>query len=292
MSNKLSEFGDVIQGITPYDKYRGQDPEIIKNRSYHFSYKKDNTCGPWLDGVNVTRYLITESNEWLSYGMWLAAPREKKYFVGLRLLFREVPGQDKRIQACLTKEESYYGHSITPFKPFEIINEKQIGFILSIVNSKLISWYGRKTLPNFSKQTFPKVNPKDVKELPIHKSINNLDAYFTNNVDTMLLQNKELQTVKSKFIKLLLSKFSDIKINNKLEDWTNIDFKTFTKELEKQKIKLSLSEQSDWIDFFEKEKAKANAIQQIIATTDKEIDAMVYKLYELTEEEIRIVEGE
>ncbi len=107
----------------------------------------------------------------------------------------------------------------------------------------------------------------------------------------MLLQNKELQTVKTKFIKLLLSKFSDIKINNKLEDWTNIDFKTFTKELEKQKIKLSLSEQSDWIDYFEKEKAKANAIQQIIATTDKEIDAMVYKLYELTEEEIKIVEG-
>ena len=32
-------------------------------------------------------------------------------------------------------------------------------------------------------------------------------------------------------------------------------------------------------------------IDQFIANTDKEIDILVYKLYELTEEEIKIVEG-
>ncbi len=32
-------------------------------------------------------------------------------------------------------------------------------------------------------------------------------------------------------------------------------------------------------------------IDQYIARTDKEIDELVYKLYDLTEEEIRIVEG-
>ncbi|MEA1999971.1 MAG: N-6 DNA methylase, partial [Euryarchaeota archaeon] len=34
-SASLSEFGDIIQGITPYDRYRGQDPKIIKSRAYH-----------------------------------------------------------------------------------------------------------------------------------------------------------------------------------------------------------------------------------------------------------------
>lgn len=42
---------------------------------------------------------------------------------------------------------------------------------------------------------------------------------------------------------------------------------------------------------FGQEKAKANTIQQTIDETDKEIDRMVYELYELTEEEIKIVEG-
>jgi hypothetical protein len=38
------------------------------------------------------------------------------------------------------------------------------------------------------------------------------------------------------------------------------------------------------------EKAKANTIQQLIDTTDKEIHEMVYQLYGLTEEERRVVE--
>ena len=41
----------------------------------------------------------------------------------------------------------------------------------------------------------------------------------------------------------------------------------------------------------EAEKAKANAIQQLISATDKEIDDLVYALYGLTEQEIKIVEG-
>ena len=43
--------------------------------------------------------------------------------------------------------------------------------------------------------------------------------------------------------------------------------------------------------YFEEQKTKALALQTIIDTTDKEIDAMVYALYGLTEEEIKIVEG-
>ena len=38
-------------------------------------------------------------------------------------------------------------------------------------------------------------------------------------------------------------------------------------------------------------RAKALALQTIIDTTDIEIDAMVYALYGLTDEEIKIVEG-
>ncbi|MEJ7626066.1 MAG: hypothetical protein WKF35_04315 [Ferruginibacter sp.] len=44
------------------------------------------------------------------------------------------------------------------------------------------------------------------------------------------------------------------------------------------------------MQYFETEKAKANEIQSLINKTDKEIDEMVYDLYELTEEEKKIVE--
>jgi hypothetical protein len=50
----------------------------------------------------------------------------------------------------------------------------------------------------------------------------------------------------------------------------------FLKELEKQKLKWSLPEQSEWMLYFESEQQKAVALQQVIAQTDSDIDALVY----------------
>ena len=62
-SFRLKEIGDSIQGITPYDKYRGHDSELIKRRGYHFSFKKDDTCGKWLNGQDINRYSSKWSGE-------------------------------------------------------------------------------------------------------------------------------------------------------------------------------------------------------------------------------------
>jgi len=70
-----------------------------------------------------------------------------------------------------------------------------------------------------------------------------------------------------------------------------LSYGEFIKELGKKKIKLSLSQEAEWEDYFSQEQQKAVAIKQQIDTTDKEIDQMVYELYGLTEEEIAIVEN-
>ncbi len=64
----------------------------------------------------------------------------------------------------------------------------------------------------------------------------------------------------------------------------------FIKELAKNKIKLSLSDEAEWEEYFNTESKKALELKNKIDATDKEIDQMVYKLYDLTEEEIAIVE--
>jgi len=45
------------------------------------------------------------------------------------------------------------------------------------------------------------------------------------------------------------------------------------------------------MQYVEAEKIKCDAIQQLIDTTDKEIDDMVYELYGLSMEERKVVEG-
>lgn len=290
-SVNLETLVDFSLGITPYDKYKGHTEEIISNRSFHSEQKIDDLYKPLIKGENITRYYtLSKVEEYIKYGDWLGAKREERFFIQPRILIRQiVSGKPPRIYASYTDENYYFtqiGFGIIS-KDNEHISPK---YLLSLLNSTLINFYHGYKYLDLEKNLFQKILIANCKRFPIKILSKELQLPFIQKADTMLLQNKELQMVKSKFIKLLVSKFPDIKINNKLEDWNNIDFKTFTKELEKQKIKLSLSEQSDWIDFFENEKAKANAIQQIIATTDKEIDAMVYKLYELTEEEIKIVE--
>ena len=76
----------------------------------------------------------------------------------------------------------------------------------------------------------------------------------------------------------------------RLNAFYDYDFKIFVSELKKQKIKLSLTDQDEWEDYFTPYKIEINQLQNQINATDKKIDQMVYQLYELTDDEIKIVE--
>ncbi|MDQ3100615.1 MAG: hypothetical protein M3R08_04455, partial [Bacteroidota bacterium] len=76
-----------------------------------------------------------------------------------------------------------------------------------------------------------------------------------------------------------------------LENWPSLDFKAFLQELKKLKISLSLSEEAEWMGYFNEQKAKAQALQAQIDRTESEIDRMVYAMYGLREEEVGVVVG-
>jgi len=211
-SQRLSEFGEAIQGITPYDRYRGQSPDLIKQRGYHYKYKHDKHCGKWLAGEDIARYKLHWSGEWLRYGPWLGAHREPRFFEGLRLLFREIPGEGKRIQATLVPKETFYhGHSITPFKLGQS-SSLDLKFLLGVSNSRLVSWLGGLILSNFGKEIFPKLNPKDVKDLPIPRiDISNPTDKSRHDkmlelVDQMLNLHKQLAATKTDHERTILER--------------------------------------------------------------------------------------
>lgn len=286
---KLSDLGSVVQGITPYDKARGQSEDIIKTRAYHHTEKVDDTCGFWLDGQDISRYSVSWSGTWLSYGVWLAAPREKRYFEGSRLLFREIPGQGKRLQVAYYEGIAYYGHSISPFKLNED-NDCLLKAILVCVNSKLLSWYGALVLPNLAKDIFPKVNPKDISQLPMPTGLINNSEEISKYADKMLSLNSDLQQKRSRFLRRLQDNFEGVKITSALESFDTMEFAEFLKELKKQKITLTLSQQDEWEDYFNQYKTDCNNLSAEIAATDNAIDFKVYKLYGLTYDEVLVVD--
>jgi recombinational DNA repair ATPase RecF len=114
---------------------------------------------------------------------------------------------------------------------------------------------------------------------------------FIALADQMLSLNAQLQQKRQRFIHRLQESLGVQKITSALERFDEVDFKTIQTELKKQKISLSFSQQDDLEDYFNKYKTECNAISAQIAATDKEIDQMVYQLYGLTEDEIKVVEG-
>ncbi|OFX27274.1 MAG: hypothetical protein A2033_13335 [Bacteroidetes bacterium GWA2_31_9] len=170
------------------------------------------------------------------------------------------------------------------------INDKiNIKYVLALLNSKLYTYVVKQNMVT-NQQAFPQILMTDLETLKIPIIENDKQLKFAELEDLILKLTKDYYSQKSKIIKLITQKFTNIKITNKLENWSELDFATFLKELEKQKIKLPLSEQYEWLDYFEKEKSKANELQEQIKKTDDEIDRMVYELYDLTYDEIKIIE--
>ena len=140
-----------------------------------------------------------------------------------------------------------------------------------------------------SKFLFPKIKGYQIKGLPIHECAN--QQPFIELADTMLALNKDLQAKRARFLRRLQENMPGIKINGALETFDNLDFAGFVAELKKQKIKLTLAQQDEWEEYFNQYKTVCQSLKTQIATTDNEIDKMVYELYGLTEEEVKVVEG-
>ncbi len=126
--------------------------------------------------------------------------------------------------------------------------------------------------------------------IPIPESISN-NSDLAQKADNMISLNKELQDCSQKFQRTILRKFNLTELPKKLQDWYLLSYKDFIAELAKKKVKLSLSEEAEWENYFTSEAKKALALKHDIDATDKAIDKMVYELYGLNEEEIAIVEG-
>ena len=82
----------------------------------------------------------------------------------------------------------------------------------------------------------------------------------------------------------------------KLQNWHELDFADFIKELNKAIKKaggapLTKKDEFEWLELFEDNKKKAQELQTQITQTEKTIDTMVYDLYGLTQEERDIIEN-
>ena len=187
-SIKLQDIAEITRGVNPYDKYRGQSEETIKNKVYHSDHKKDNTFLPEIRGKHVNSYSYNwDGKHFISYGDWLAAPREMKYFEGLRLIMRQVLGE--KLNSTLISEKFIIDQSVFIAKPLKEY-EEYFYAVQGLLASKLISTYFKYSSNEFD-ALFPKIKIGEFRELPVYKDLKKVNSGLKDLVKKILSLKKE-----------------------------------------------------------------------------------------------------
>lgn len=270
-------------------KVRG---ESVGSRILYSGEKLNEKDIPYIKGSNFNKYSEISCSNYLKYN-YTEFLNENDIFryspeileIKPKIVYRQTSSE---LVGTLDEKGLYSDKTVHC-----IVNKENINFnlkyVLVIFNSKLLNYlYKQDTLE--SGRAFAQVKTVNVKKLPIKNISLEEQKPFIEKADTMLELNKELQNKIKKFKNRLSSNLDLKEFSKKMESFYELNFKEFLKELGKQKIKLSLSQQDEWEEYFEDYKNSILEIKQKISQTDKEIDLMIYKLYELTEEEIKIIE--
>lgn len=272
----LKEIAKTYFGIQAFDKKSS------------ISQKKENEKYlPMIDGANVFRYQFSKYNQYFNFiDDNIKSGGDYKVYEKERIVIRQI-GKTPIIGYC----EANILTSNTIYNIFSITDKFNLKYIFTLLNSKLLKKYWEYKY-NDNKNLFPKIKGYQLDDLPLVNIPLEKQQPFIEKADKMLSLNRELQDLSQKFQRMVLRKFDLEKLSTKLQEWHLLDFSDFIKELKRLKVKLSLSQESEWEEYFLEEKSKAIAVDSEIKNTDKEIDSMVYKLYDLTDEEIKIIEEE
>jgi hypothetical protein len=176
-------------------------------------------------------------DHWVEFGPRMKErPREFFWFEGSRILLRRLVNRRRRLMATLTTDTFITNKNLYTLLPGDETLDVRV--LLSVINSKLISYLYLKQVSQATKDDFPQVTIRDIKALPFPppERIAHTSDTVVALVDRMLELHKKLAAASIPPDKTLY--------------------------------------------------------QRQIEATDAQIDALVYELYGLSEDEIRIVEEE
>ena len=274
---KLGAISKINRGSLPPKE---NEKSNIKTKYYNLE---------WFDN-QVFRYVIRGKNKlkYISYEN-LRENKPLHLFKTKKILARQLMSRQFRMNLTLVNNEFAFKKNL--YAIYDISDQFFPEYILSVLNSKLFSYVQVNFNTSLQRDDFPSFSLNDFKNFSIPSVSKKNQQPFIEKADILLSLNKELQTVKSNFFSSLKEDKGFEKITRKLENFNELEYDSFKKELAKQNVKISLgNENNEWREYFNSTKQKADELQRKIDQTDKEIDQMVYELYGLSEEEIKVVE--
>lgn len=172
--------------------------------------------------------------------------------------------------------------------------ERVLKYLLGLLNSRLFKYLYSWKLDEAG-TVYPQIKKINIEWLPIAEFDNSEN--LSGIVEKLMTVIEEESKIRLKFLKYLDSQIQGVFQYAGIQNWYELEFGEYINELNKAikkagGIPLTKLQEMEWMEVFETKKSEAQTLKAEIDKTDKEIDQMVYELYGLTDEEIKIVEGE
>ncbi len=162
-------------------------------------------------------------------------------------------------------------------------------WLLAILNSSVTTFFLKhKAIER--QGGFIEQKPIYVKQIPIPKVNDDLQYVLTEKVEMLLKLNLERQELNKQALEVLGTEYKLTKVTHKLENFLRLGWNEFVEELEKQKIKLDLTKKDDLNTWFRSKQKVATNLSEAMKNLNEEMNAYVYKLYNLNDSEIKLIE--
>ena len=185
-------------------------------------------------------------------------------------------------------EEPYWINDAPYFLPYGDY------FLVAYLNSNVAWWFLKSATA--LRGGFVQLLGRYVEPVPIpkvKKSDRKTLEYLGKSCQSAAIERYKLQQALTRRIPDLASADIQPKLTNKLKAWWEFpDFTAFRKEVKKcLKADIPLSERSEWEDWIARDKAEIARLTAEIKANEHQINTLVYELFDLTEDEISLLEA-
>ncbi|MGO9475277.1 MAG: Eco57I restriction-modification methylase domain-containing protein, partial [Rhodomicrobium sp.] len=204
-------------------------------------------------------------------------------FASLKVVYPDIADHSR-----FAIDDAYYFIDCTIF-----MLESDVHLMTPFLNSR-ISWYFWKSLTPEIRGGFIRFKGQYVSILPIpdisESASQNLAAAGVQSV-TAARKRFEIQAdVRHRILDLAPPELR--KLTGKLENFHALDFTGFREEVKKAfRVDIPVKERRDWEVYIAENGADVRRLSSEIEAAEREIDAIVYKLFDLTQDEIALLEA-
>lgn len=168
-------------------------------------------------------------------------------------------------------------------------------FLLAYLNST-IAWFYLSNLAPAVRGGFYELRVQYVEKLPIPSPSAHAKAELVKLSEACQADAEKRYTLQRALIRRLpdlAPAGAEAKLSTKLKEWWDFpDFSAFRTEVKKVlKTDIPLAERTAWEDWLQRDKAEINRLSDKIRANEDRINATIYEIFELTADEVKLLEG-